>query len=225
MVQLKDRGIKHGPPANRPPLDAFWVSWLGRTFAQNPELNPGEVAKYAKEWAEEHGRNDPPARATVYKYHNAYSSLPESARQAYRQFVWPDSMAQGLIPWEASRAALDLLKWTNQHELPPPTVGIVSWFWRVAMALPEASLTLRLRVALTLATHVEGDRPIPAELSEWITNNTVPADYRYRIITGGAAASWAVELSSKMVSDRKLKADLYDVDVDSVPASRFADEQ
>ena len=53
-----------------------------------------------------------------------------------RPFRWPDSMGTELLPWEAGRAALDLLRFRDEQGLERPTVGEASWFWRLRQAAP-----------------------------------------------------------------------------------------
>jgi hypothetical protein len=197
------------PKIVRPKLDPYWVGWLGLQFANRPDLKPPEISELAKVKAREVGRSDPPARATTYKYFDLYQAMPEHIREGYRQFVWPDAMENGSLPWEASRVSLDLLDWAEKHSLTPPTVAITEWFWRATLALPGTPLGLRLRVAVTLATHKEADRPIPADLQKWVAGQAVPPDFRARVINGGASAVWAADLGVRVAFDPGTKASLY----------------
>jgi|SRR5919106_5946980 hypothetical protein len=194
MILTKAQPAKKPPAVVRPKLDGYWIGWLNRQFSDHPEVNPGRVSELAQTVARELGRNDAPARATTYKYFDFYQRIPERLRSRYQEFVWPEVMEAGILPWEASRVVLDLLAWAAGHQLPPLTVGIVEWFWRISLALPEAPLHLRLRVALTCATYWEADERIPENLRTQITLQTVPEDYRPQIKTGGASVAWAIEV-------------------------------
>ena len=190
---LNERPARRTPTIVRPKLDPFWVGWMGLYFANRPDLTPADISELAKAKAPEVGWSSPPARATSYKYFDAYQYLPEHIRVGYKYFSWPEAMIDGSLPWEATRAALDLLAWTEEHELSPPTTAIAKWFWRATLALPDTSLGLRLRVALTAATSEEAGEPLPDELKKLIIARAVPQDYRPQIKTGGASSAWAVE--------------------------------
>ena len=55
------------------------------------------------------------------------------------------------LPWEASRAALDLMRYANDVLGIRPMVRQVRWFWRVTLAAPDAPMDERARLALELA--------------------------------------------------------------------------
>jgi hypothetical protein len=71
----------------------------------------------------------------------AHKSLrPEEQRQQ-ALFRWPAGIEKGALPWEASAAALELLRWRD--ELPAnigggrPTIREVKWFYRLRLAAPS----------------------------------------------------------------------------------------
>jgi hypothetical protein len=205
---VKETPARKTPQILRPKLDPYWVGWLGMQFANRPDLNPAEISELAQKEAERSNPPpSPPARATAYKYRDLYETIPEHIREGYRQFVWPDMMEDGSLPWKASRDALDLLNWADEHDLSPPTVAITAWFWRVTLALPDAPLGLRLRIAVTIATHKEAGQPIPEDLKKWIAARSVPQDYQFRVQPGGASAAWAVEVG---VLNRTARAALFE---------------
>ncbi len=89
-----------------------------------------------------------------------FKAAPDTERQPYTYFAWPTAMESGAIPWEASRALLDWLKFRvmggrNQ----PPLNRQAAWFWRVTQALPEAPIEKRdmLSYFYTLIDAFESD--------------------------------------------------------------------
>src|SRR5918996_5660853 len=124
-------------------LDPFWVSWLYHVFTNEPGLTMTEIAQEAEETAKELGRTDPPHRATVHRYLTSFRDLDEDVKRQFRDFRWPDSLENGDLPWESSTETLALLEWTEKHNLRPPTVNIVAWYWRTTLMLPDAPLDLR----------------------------------------------------------------------------------
>ena len=57
-------------------------------------------------------------------------------RDQYRQFHWPESMETGLLPWEASRAGLDLLGEYQDRGWYRPLLAVVHAYWGISNALP-----------------------------------------------------------------------------------------
>ncbi len=66
-----------------------------------------------------------------------YSKLTEDEKKEYAVFRWPGAMEVDSLPWEATRAALDLVKHCHRWGLGRPTVRQVKWYWRVCLATPE----------------------------------------------------------------------------------------
>jgi hypothetical protein len=46
-------------------------------------------------------------------------------------------METGALPWEATRAALDLLRYFQEKNLGRPTVRLTTWYWKVCLATPD----------------------------------------------------------------------------------------
>ncbi len=57
-------------------------------------------------------------------------------RDQFRQFYWPESMEKGLLPWEASRAGLDLLCEYQKRGWYRPLLAVVRAYSDVLNALP-----------------------------------------------------------------------------------------
>lgn len=109
------------------------AGWLAEGFA------PGEIYRRVKKWADERGRDDYPTERTVYRIARRLEGLPKHERELNGQLRWPKSFELGLLPWEASRACLDLLLLRNEHPLGlgRPTVRQARWCWRLMLAAPD----------------------------------------------------------------------------------------
>ena len=68
------------------------------------------------------------------------TQTPPEEQAAYATFSWPESMGDGGVPWEASRKALELLMYRNEHGLPRPSIGLVNRYWQISYALPPDAL-------------------------------------------------------------------------------------
>lgn len=208
MLKEKSRRKETWGAAHRK-LDSFWVSWLHHVFTNDPELTIVEIAQQAEDLARELGRTDFPHRSTVHRYLDAFRNLDEDVKRQYREFRWPDSMEDGDLPWEASTEALALLEWTGEYNLRPPTVNLVVWYWRTTLMLPDTPLDLRLRVAITLATHREIGEPIPERLRKDLAISAVLDEYRPQVVSGGPSAIWAAEVTAKAAFEPEFKRALF----------------
>jgi hypothetical protein len=56
-------------------------------------------------------------------------------------------MEYGALPWEASRACLDLLGHLTRKDKPAPLNALAEKFWRVTQAAPDALIEVRLALA------------------------------------------------------------------------------
>src|SRR4051812_47661102 len=75
-----------------------------------------EVFREIEEIANAQGWTDAPSQRSVERYHAKHMKLPPLERLESSLFRWPDSMEAGVLPWEASRAALDLLRYRLRTE-------------------------------------------------------------------------------------------------------------
>src|SRR5262249_8677147 len=118
----------------RPATDAFWVQRL----AIHAEEGLKSPAIYQALLREAHAlqRTDAPSEATVGRLFRKWKQQPLDARRQQNRFRWPDSMEEGALPWSASRAALDLLRYRDQCGVGRPTVSEARWFWRLRLATP-----------------------------------------------------------------------------------------
>ena len=91
-----------------------------------------------------------PSDRAIRRIMSEFKAAPAQDRLPYRIFSWPQSMELGALPWEASRAALDLLKLRNDERLGPPLIREALWFWHVTQAAPDAPLGTRQGLAAYL---------------------------------------------------------------------------
>src|SRR5207244_3214125 len=77
------------------------------------------------------------------------TEFPPEERQPYKFFSWPTSMESGALPWEASRACLDLLRYLNEQGRKPPLNSLAQAFWYITLAAPAAPIKERVEAALS----------------------------------------------------------------------------
>ncbi len=147
----------------RPPISEYWQMQIKR-LAENAAHSAESIAATLKERGQVEGVEEPvPAVRTIARYVREFRKLPEIERRPYRYFVWPDSMGTPDLPWEASRAALDLTRHRYALGLHPPTTVEAKWFWRLTLAAPALRLEYRSKMALDLAVgELIGTRSIAA---------------------------------------------------------------
>jgi hypothetical protein len=112
---------------------------------------PGPIFREIERGAQEDGRADYPSDRTVRRLYEEWMALPESHRRQQARFRWPASMEEGTLPWEASRSALDLVRYCDDRGLDPPTVAEARWFWRLQVAAPAQPQDESVRFAKKLA--------------------------------------------------------------------------
>ena len=97
-----------------------------------------EVARKFAQLAAGEGWQGIPSERTVRRRALGFQKrLARLGTQAQnRRFSWPESMMSVTLPWEASRAALDLLRYRDEHSLDLPTNREARFFWRIRQASP-----------------------------------------------------------------------------------------
>lgn len=144
----------------RPKLACYWEKQI-KTVAANmerptPTMVQRELEKHYRELPpqEQDKYGDPPSYRTVKRRLDAF---PNEDRLPYRFFSWPESMGTPDLPWEASRPLLDLLAYLHHNDLPRPLNKVATWFWRIALAAPDAGeheYDQHIRYLLVLAGHM-----------------------------------------------------------------------
>jgi hypothetical protein len=194
-------------------LNDYWIDWMRAQFANEPDLPPKRIEQQAKEqaetWPEEEEEEPrpgkPPALRTIYKYMGEFGGLAEGVRKGYQPFSWPESMEEGLLPWEATAATIQLLIWTQEHGLWPPPVSLVQWFWRITLAIPDAPLGERLRVTATVASYREAGQIVPEDVVQLLVSPALRKEHRSHVIRGGPTAAW----STQFIWNRSARDELY----------------
>src|SRR5579859_4416436 len=82
-----------------------------------------DVWRQFRDLAEENGWHDIPAERTVKRRVESLHQLSREDLELHARFRWPQSMLTGVVPWEASRAALDLLRVRDEMGYRRPTNG------------------------------------------------------------------------------------------------------
>jgi hypothetical protein len=174
----------------KPRLSGFWRGWLSFQFANRPDLNSNALSEIAQCWAERFGRDDAPRRAITYRYQTAFKQLPEEVQGSFKIVEWPQSMHDGALPWESATEVVGLLTWADEHDLPPPTISVAKWYWRISLIAPGASLASRLGVAITASTHNDVNKAFPEDLLNILVTKVIPVNYRPLIADGSASDLW-----------------------------------
>ena len=87
-VSNDDRGVRFGPDSV---LSSLQVTHAG--------LTEGERFYYGA----------PPSKASIGRIQHEARGLSKDEQEKYLSFFWPESMENGLLPWEASGPLLHLL--------------------------------------------------------------------------------------------------------------------
>jgi hypothetical protein len=160
----------------RPRLHPWWRDEIRKMAEAYPGIKATAVVRHLSEEIAKETLKIPvgvrpnvPEERTVRGILREYATLDSKDRIPYRYFQWPESMIAGFLPWEASAALMDLLRylqeqrneqrkkqspdpntvWTD-NRLVRPTISEALWFWRVTQAIPEALISKRLDMALGL---------------------------------------------------------------------------
>lgn len=116
----------------RPKTDAHYAVRVESLAAEGQR--PPTIAKVIEREARKAGRTDWPSERTVRRLYEAWKQRPEEERREAEQCRWPQSMLAGALPWEASAAVLELLRFRDERGLERPTVRVAQWFYRLRLA-------------------------------------------------------------------------------------------
>ena len=149
------------------PAKMWWKEIIRERAANHPDQGAARLAMWAKAEGERTGTASPPSERTVGRWLNEFGA---DERAEYRAFVWPDSMLDGLLPWEAGECGLELLLMCIKHKEERPSVRVVKWFHRVTLALPMAPLGVRGTFARIYAAHeaIGVVRPFAGDGNEYV---------------------------------------------------------
>src|SRR5262249_34235718 len=90
-----------------------------------------------------------PDERTIRRIVTDFGGKTEAEQRKHDWFRWPHSMESGSVPWEASRAGLDLLAYYREHigTEDRPTIPLVLAFWRITQAASDLHIEERSRLA------------------------------------------------------------------------------
>ena len=111
-----------------------------------------------------------PSERTISRIRkDEYPELSKDERVQLRTFYWPESMEQLDLPWEASAAGLELLRFCHEFEydgmkLGRPDIRLTRRFWQATLAAPDAEVAHRFIAAAELVLNEPygpyfGDKP------------------------------------------------------------------
>lgn len=153
------------------PIRELWKNKLASDKANDPSLGAFRLHKGLNEYAKREGLTDVPSERWIGKWlRKDWPKLEgEGGVSEYLCFDWPDSMVRKDIPWEASGAALELLReslkllgisWR-------PSNRAVSWFWHVTQAVPTAEFETRLSLTSVLLVAKSLEKKDWTEAVKW----------------------------------------------------------
>lgn len=145
----------------RPPIDSYWVERIHELTENNPQLGSSKMSVRLQEEAKRLGRDDWPSEKACRNYKAKHKDLPEHERRQYRFVYWPESFGTPELPWEASPAVLEVLRFCGGDDR--PTVRVAKWYWRVSLVTPQMPPKDRLNWARTIAAVEVSGLPLSGE--------------------------------------------------------------
>ena len=88
---------------------------------------------------------------TVSRWLRDLKNAGPATQVQYQYVSWPGSFGGTDLPWEASRAVLDLMRYRVEKKFDEPMTVEAIWFWRVTIAAPALSIQRRNTMASALA--------------------------------------------------------------------------
>ena len=152
----------------------YWVEQVRAMSAENPALGPGPIAKRLAALGGDEHRDDAPSERTVARILARFRDLPAHERHEYNLARWPESFEEGLLPWEAGAAVLEML--SNQRTasgawVERPTVRRARWFWRATLAAPSFEFESRQEIARLMELIDEGIATNTEEVRRAVESN------------------------------------------------------
>lgn len=174
----------------RPKVDQDWVTVIYSLKANEPKLGARAILTRLQKARNDGGISEKcPGLRTVGRYLKEWPGLPEEERRLYRELSWPESFERGDLPWEASQAALELLRvwaWPPpmletmfepealqslglSYPTARPSIRLARWFWRLTQAAPDADASERRKIAEWLeAAEVLRSEPADRAVEAWL---------------------------------------------------------
>src|SRR5438552_16136222 len=141
----------------RPRIDDFWIGEIRRYCANHPNPSAAEIRRELGKLKKDAPTSVPSDRA-ILRVKTEFRGMASQDQDQYKYFSWPASMKSGALPWEASRACLDLLACfavTRRR----PLNALAENFWRVTQAIPDAPIGWRITAAFYLTKVSMSDKP------------------------------------------------------------------
>lgn len=158
----------------RPPVDEHWRRRVYTLAENNPTWRRGRLARALREEYKSKGGVSsalppPPSDRSIGRLLQMHRELPQPERAQYRYASWPETMRDGLLPWEAGMVLLDLSRRLRETGKGPPTLRLASWVWHVHQAAPDCPMVPTLLSVALLFSFIEefGDL-LPGSLAQEI---------------------------------------------------------
>jgi hypothetical protein len=139
---------------SRPSIDPIWIDYIRTAAAHNLKLGAekirGELERKKRRGEIPESAGSVPSRRKISNVLQEFRDLPREEKQPYDVFKFPESMQAAVLPWEASRACLDLLAWQYKENRDRPLVGLAQCFWQITQAAPDADIQTRLEISSKL---------------------------------------------------------------------------
>jgi len=183
----------------RPKTKGHWEELIRVLTENEPRLGPlairSRLEQAAKEAEAAKVNKDElgpiPSLRTIGRLQRQFRPLSEEERQPFRLFRWPESMETGALPFEASTAALELLRGYEEAAWGRPLIGVVRWFWRVTAIAPDAPFAEREEAAryLNVLDVLPGEDTNARRVEMWLAFRPWQSDAAaeaYRVALAGA---------------------------------------
>lgn len=143
----------------RPPIHQYWRERVKAQLAQANRISSATIRRRLHAEAKDIASGQlaevgpPPSIRSIDRIRESeWDTLQDADKAPYRLFYWPETMQRGELPWEASGAAFELMGHLSRvFPSGRPPLRLVSWFWRVSRAAPDAPIEKRLDAARRLA--------------------------------------------------------------------------
>lgn len=131
----------------RPKTDAIYREQVAELAERGH--HPAAIARMIEKRAKRESKppGSWPSESTVRRLYREHMERPEPERRQEACFSWPESMEARLLPWEAARAALDLVRYCDEKQFNRPTVRHCKWFWLVRLAAPTVPIEFAAMVS------------------------------------------------------------------------------
>lgn len=138
----------------------FWVATIHELAESEPRPSAAQIELRLKKIGDQEGRQDWPSLRTIGRILQEHGRLTERQKEFYREFRWPQAMQADLVPWEATRVALDLLAYYLDKHKARPTVRRVLWNWRLSLVNPDWEIGHRDVYVTLVSAALDSPRPI-----------------------------------------------------------------